>query len=401
MKIESRNRFLALDGLRGVAALMVVLLHSHAEWTNHLTGNNFIQQSYLAVDLFFILSGLVISASYSHSITNLREARNFIGLRFFRLYPLHIAMLGAWVCLECTKLVAQHALAMMPGPQAPFTGDNSPGMLMASVFVVNGLHVVDRLGWNGASWSISCEFAAYLLFSITVLSGLLKSRLFFIAGSLLGGFGYIVLAFTRGSLDVTVDWGIIRCLAGFFFGMLIYRLKHRLDCFLSPLLISILQVSLIITTTLVMSLMSGIANALVIPLLIFTIALLSSDKGLVARLLISAPAQFLGRISYSIYMVHSFFVVCLLIMLKRILSLPAVLNPLRDKPILLIDPWIGDLLVFGLVVAVIATAYVTHRFIEEPGRLWGRRNFAPAGKEMPRYTPARHQGRHELSGAMK
>ena len=59
---EAAPRFRALDGLRGVAALLVVLLH--VEWPNHLTGNKFVQNGYLAVDLFFILSGLVISSNY-------------------------------------------------------------------------------------------------------------------------------------------------------------------------------------------------------------------------------------------------------------------------------------------------------------------------------------------------
>src|ERR1039457_3262386 len=100
-------RFHALDGLRGIAALLVVLLH--VEWHNHLTGTRFVRNGYLSVDLFFILSGFVIAANYSAQIVDIPTSLRFLGLRFFRLYPLHIVMLGAFICLECCKLAAQHA----------------------------------------------------------------------------------------------------------------------------------------------------------------------------------------------------------------------------------------------------------------------------------------------------
>lgn len=143
---KSGHRLQALDGLRGVAALLVVLLH--VEWSNHLTDNNFVQHGYLAVDLFFILSGLVISSNYSYRLINLREARRFVGLRLFRLYPLHLVTLGAFLCLECAKLFAQHAFAIMPGPQPPFTGNESLGALAINLFLINGLHVLNSpLEW--------------------------------------------------------------------------------------------------------------------------------------------------------------------------------------------------------------------------------------------------------------
>jgi peptidoglycan/LPS O-acetylase OafA/YrhL len=371
---HGKHRFQALDGLRGVAALLVVLLH--VGWSNHLTENNFVQHGYLAVDLFFILSGLVISSNYSHRITNLGEARSFMGLRFFRLYPLHLAILGGFVCLECAKLVAQHAFAIRSGPQPPFTGGDSFGALVANLFVIHGLHVLDGPSWNGPSWVISCEFAAYLAFSILVLAGLVRSRLFFLAGSLIAGASYAVIALKRGTLNVTVDWGIIRCLAGFFLGMLIFRFKRRNIVCQSRVLIGGCEIAVTIAIILTMSFTSGPLIAFVIPLFVIAIALLQFDQGPLARLLVSPVAQFLGRISYSIYMVHSFLVVCLLIILKRVFVLPMGIDPIRGKPIVMINPWTGDLLVLGVVIVVVATASATYALIEEPGRLFGRRLFA-------------------------
>jgi len=371
---KSGHRFLALDGLRGVAALFVVLLH--VEWTNHLTDNVCVQHGYVAVDLFFILSGFVMSANYLHRINNIKEAQTFLGLRFFRLYPLHLAMLVAFVCLECAKLVAQHSLGIMPGAQAPFTGGDSIGSTLANLLLINGLHVLHREGWNGPSWSISCEFAAYIVFSVATLTGLVQRRLFFIAGTVIAIAAYVCLALARGSLNVTQDWGIIRCLAGFFFGMLIFRWKEMATIPTSRWMTGAGSIAVIIAVVVTMAVTSGPLIVLVIPLLVVAIALLQSDQGLVARILISPGVQFLGRISYSIYMVHSFFVVCILIILKRVFVLPSVVYSMRENPIILINPWIGDLSVVLLVTGVVATASVTYTFIEEPGRLFGRRLFA-------------------------
>lgn len=68
--------------------------------------------------------------------------------------------------------------------------------------------------------------------------------------------------------------------------------------------------------------------------------------------------------------------VCLLIILKRVFVLPTAINPITGKPIIMINPWIGDLLVLGIVVVVVVTASATYALIEEPGRLFGRRLFA-------------------------
>jgi peptidoglycan/LPS O-acetylase OafA/YrhL len=390
---EKGPRLQALDGLRGVAALLVVLLH--VEWPNHLTENNFVQHGYVAVDLFFILSGLVIASNYSHRIANLREAKSFIGLRLFRLYPLHLAMIGAFLFLECAKLFAQRAFGIMAGPQIPFTGSESFGALAANVFLINGLHVLKGPAWNGASWSISCELAAYLVFSMVALTGLLRSRLFFLAGSLIAVASYAALALERGTLDVTVDWGIIRCLAGFFLGMLTYQFNRRDILGQSRILIGACGIAVTIAVVLTMAFGSGPLIAFVIPLFVIAIALLQFDQGLIAHLLISPVAQFLGRISYSIYMVHGFLVVCLLIILKRVFVLSTALNPIREYPIVVINPWIGDLLVVGLVVFVVAAASATYTFIEEPGRLLGRRLFANSRSRTSTliYSPDKHEDR--------
>jgi peptidoglycan/LPS O-acetylase OafA/YrhL len=360
-------RFQSLDGLRGVAALLVVLLH--VEWSNHITGLRFVKNGYLAVDLFFILSGLVIAANYSARITNARTALRFMALRFFRLYPLHFAMLTALVGLECIKVLAQSTLGIIP-EHHPFTGGQSPQSFVAHVLLVQGLGLLPTPGWNGPSWSISCEFVVYELFAITTLLGLFRNRVFLVLGAIATGLGYAVLALTRGTLNVVYDLGLVRCIAGFFWGVLICRWALVAST-RSLKQMQLFEIGVTVAVISTMATISGGAILIVIPLLILLVMLLRSDRGPVARLLMSKPAQYLGRISYSVYMVHYFIIVCVLMALKRIA--PAAYNRTMEKDFVFINPWIGDVILLAVVATVVLVASRTYTLIEEPGRQFGRR----------------------------
>ena len=98
---SSHAKFLGLDGMRGVAALFVVLLHSTPYW-----GFAPLQRSYLAVDLFFALSGFVIAHAYERRFENLSmNAWSFTVTRVIRLYPMYVIgiILGSlWALLRFT-----------------------------------------------------------------------------------------------------------------------------------------------------------------------------------------------------------------------------------------------------------------------------------------------------------
>lgn len=360
-------RFHALDGLRGIAALLVVLVH--VEWPNHITNLLFVRNGYLAVDLFFILSGLVIAANYSTRIVDVRTSMHFIALRFFRVYPLHFAMLIAFVGLECLKVSAKYTLGITPEHQ-PFTGGQSPLSLVSHVFLGQGLGLLPTPGWNGPSWSISCEFVAYVFFAIITLLGLTRRRACLIAGAIATATAYGFLALTRGTLNIVYDLAPLRCIAGFFWGVLIYRwsttassrsLKHLQGFELG------VAAAVIVT----MATVSGAISLVVIPLFVLLVALLLRDRGAIARLLMTKPIQYLGEISYSVYMVHAFIIVCLIMILKRMV--PVAYSATMQRDLVTINPWIGDALVFAVVVSVVLLASRTYVLIEQPGRLFGRK----------------------------
>jgi peptidoglycan/LPS O-acetylase OafA/YrhL len=122
-----------------------------------------------------------------------------------------------------------------------------------------------------------------------------------------------------------------------------------------------------------MQLASGPAVVLVIPLFVTAIALLRTDKGPAVRILMHSSMQYLGRVSYSIYMIQFPIIMFLMIVLKRLFKVPLFQDPNTQRFTLLINPWLGDLLVLGSVGAVLVIASISYTWIESPGRAFGRR----------------------------
>lgn len=151
----------ALTGARGIAAWLVVLYHIRLSiaglpaWLVPVLG-----KGYLAVDFFFLLSGFVIWLAWHE---RLREeggaARRFWVKRIARVWPLHLVMLGLGIAV---------ALALAA------TGRDAGGRFPAAELPLHLLLMQDwgftgRLTWNDPAWSISAEWAAYLLFPPLVL----------------------------------------------------------------------------------------------------------------------------------------------------------------------------------------------------------------------------------------
>lgn len=109
--MTARHHYLELDGLRGVAAVSVVLLH-----LRHLYGpvgeTLFNRHLYLAGDFFLLLSGFVIAFGYEERLQRPDNRRSFIRDRVIRLYPLLI--LGVVVGAVTLNTVALHGRSELP-----------------------------------------------------------------------------------------------------------------------------------------------------------------------------------------------------------------------------------------------------------------------------------------------
>jgi peptidoglycan/LPS O-acetylase OafA/YrhL len=366
-------RFQSFDSWRGLCAVLVALLHYHATW--HLYEFPLIRNSYLFVDFFFVLSGFVIAHAYGHRIGDLVDFGRFVVLRFGRLWPLHAAVLGLFLVVELAALALEPWLGGAY-PRPPFTESRSVVAILTNILMAHSLGFHSDVTWNFPSWSISVEFYTYLVFA-TVLLVLPRYRVFAALALIAFAVGVLVMA-GPGSMDVTVHYGIFRCLAGFFLGCLTFRAYRatvkRLDGGRMPGA-DLLEVG---CTVLVLAFIAvaGTGPLSFLAPLVFTAAVFvfAFEGGFVSRFMKNPLLLRLGALSYSIYMVHAF----VLLILENSTTVAGKFlgmglkteRVVNGSPIGLLDfgnPWVMDGLALVYIAAVIVLASLTYRFIEVPG----------------------------------
>lgn len=351
------GRFLALDGLRGVAAVVVVLTHIMARWPTHLHLLPFVKGGYLCVDVFFVLSGFVIAHAYGERLpASTGAVAGFLGRRWLRIYPLHFAMIALLLAMEGLKLVAQWRGGHPDVP--PFTGSNDVTGLTENLFLLQSWVAAPRFGWNAPSWSISAEAGAYLVFAAAAWAGLMRRTGVLAACALSGIVVLAAVAWRLDTLDLTHRMGLVRCFAGFATGVFLERL-HSLGRF--PPWTERLQVPALIALLAIASAGHGWL-VFAAPVIAVLVASLRTDRGPVASALSTRPMQFLGRISYSVYLVQ-----IPLLMVTESLIKALGLRPPSESP------WHGDELSLVYLAALVAVAALCHHVIEVPPRLLAKR----------------------------
>ncbi len=365
-------RFHALDSWRGLCAVLVALLHYHATW--HLYEFPLIRNSYLFVDFFFVLSGFVIAHAYGDRIGDLADFGRFVALRFGRLWPLHATVLGLFLVVEIVALVLEPWLGGAY-PRPPFTESRSPFAILTNILLVHSLGLHPDVTWNFPSWSISVEFYTYLVFA-TVL--LMLPRFRAVAALALVLFGVAVLVMVGpGSMDVTVHYGLFRCLVGFFLGCLTFR-AYRVTASRLGGRLPGADLAEAVCTVLVLAFIAaaGTGPLSFLAPLVFTatVFIFAFEGGAVSRFMKNPVLLRLGALSYSIYMVHAF----VLLILENSTAVAGKVLGVRletgriiaGRLVDLLDfgnPWVMDGVALVYLAAVIALASVTYRYVEVPG----------------------------------
>jgi peptidoglycan/LPS O-acetylase OafA/YrhL len=357
------RRFKSLDGLRGIAAIVVVLFHIN--WSNHITETRFIDNGYLFVDLFFILSGFIITKTYGDRIHTIQETVGFLILRFFRLYPLHLAVLSVFLAIELAKLAAAHF-----GWNLNSFQDSKSGWTLGSNLLLIQSLTFSGPTWNVPSWSISSEAVVYVLFAGLVVAGCARWRHISFWALILAAISYAIVLRHAGSL-FEINLGLLRCMAGFFVGAAISTIPESAVARFPSVILDAAMVMVLGAAIAVLSLSDGRLDILVVPVFALLIVLLQPDRGLSARLLASNPIAYLGRISYSVYMVHWLMLGVAGSVLKHSIGETAYYAGKYWQMYRVNMLW-GDLGVALMLMLIILIASITYWTIEAPWRSFGR-----------------------------
>jgi len=294
--LKSKPHFEILDGLRGLAAVVVVIFH-FMEIVITNPSENFISHGYLAVDFFFCLSGFVITYAYDNRIAGM-DLKTFIKLRLIRLQPL--VVIGSILGLLTFLFDPYSNLFAIYGFK------ETALIFITSAFLIPYPVVSERFfnlfNFNAPSWSLFWEYVANLVYATILFKATKKVLaplvllaaviLFYISwnsGSLLGGWS-----------GGTFFHGLARISFSFLMGMSIFRSNWIIKNKLGLLGMSVLLLLAFLTPY------NAQWNWLVDPLLVVLYFPLVVSLGAGAKLasIHYKINQFSGDISYPLYMTH-------------------------------------------------------------------------------------------------
>jgi peptidoglycan/LPS O-acetylase OafA/YrhL len=337
------SRFLLLDGIRGLAAVFILLRHTLPYWTFGFS------RSYLAVDLFFVLSGFVIAQAYDQRLkTKSMSFVQFVKVRLIRMYPMYLLSLvlcvlvwsGHWQQAAVPLLLALFFLpSSMPGGPTDFLfPTNGPYWSLMFELVVNFVYAAIR------RW-----------LSTPVLVGIVAVA----AG------GLAVSAWLGGNLDMGWTWGVrtlaggaARAFFGIFLGLLLHRFHDRwapaVGRWLSP------WVAFVLVGVALASPDAGAFNGLVDFLLVagvFPFLILAASRYTGGRA--QGIAVVLGAASYPVYVLHQ---------QVGLIFQYGTGSLVRDTA-----PWSG----FLFVTALIVLSLVLEQVFDLPIRRWLKKKLLP------------------------
>ncbi|HEX7969740.1 MAG TPA: acyltransferase [Stellaceae bacterium] len=356
------SRIDALTGIRAVAALWVVGFHFAKSPLAPLQLDQIVpalNYGYLGVDLFFVLSGFIISYVHQRDAASpsLRSVLHFYGLRLARMYPMHLLTL----CGLALVVLASRRIGIAPTHPEDFRAID----FIYNLLLVQSWGVSDDIHWNFPAWSISCEWFVYLLFPLLAL-GLnriaSKRQAAFWLGTEMAIFALAYVFFFGCDLDLKFDGGhfgqfaLARVCLEFTAGALCCASTAFIDMPAWPwtavVLAAILGAVLLASTP--------ARDFAIVGVFVLAILAGSAPGNLVARILSVPALVYLGEISYSLYMVH----------VPIRMTLGKLVEPRLAGAASTAGAWVMGI---GFCLATIATAAATYHVVELPARRWLRR----------------------------
>jgi peptidoglycan/LPS O-acetylase OafA/YrhL len=336
--LSSRHRFAVLDGMRGVAALSVVLMHSFHGLGNVVNGQ-------LAVDLFFILSGFVVAYSYDDRLRLPSGKWQFIVSRFIRLYPMLLigALGGIALALIHNLINPLHAYAYRD-----IAKSGSLSLLVLPYLESDSINQ-HAFSFNPPIWSLFFEIVGNLIY--VSISRFLSVRVL-VAIIVFGLVSVVALGPLGGFDKVNFVGGFPRIIAGFFGGVLLFKLYQAGQ-------LPKIGASIFVTSAVILAVFNfpiEIGGWLYLPaFLLLFIAVIGGIN--------SSPAptdgwcELLGLASYPVYLIHS-------------LTLYVVTFIGKENGL-------HDILAALHLIAIPFMGYLVARYYETPARLFLSRILRP------------------------
>jgi peptidoglycan/LPS O-acetylase OafA/YrhL len=323
-----------LTAVRGLLALWVFAYHANLHLQFAYAGS-FIRHGYLGVDGFFILSGLVLAHRHPAPGQRVRDYAGFWWKRLVRLYPTHLAVL---ILLALLFLAARSA-GLRPHQALRADGHE----LLLQSLLLNGWGFSRGWTWNYPSWSISTEWAGYLVFPGLALAASRLSRRASVAALVVMAACLLAVDLTSASeLNLSYHGALLRFFPEFLAGILLARLLVLMARPPPFAIVGAVGVALAV---------SGLFTADVVTAIGLWCLLWALAAGR-QRILIPVPGlSALGAISYPFYMVYA----PVEVIFARLWGF-ARLDPTR-APLL----WLA-----AFFAAVLALAWLMARLVERP-----------------------------------
>ena len=365
---DSKRHYQILDGLRGVASVLVIIFHVFETFSG---GNRFIQiinHGYLAVDFFFLLSGFVVAYAYDDRWGKLTQW-DFYKRRLVRLQPMVVmgSLIGAALFYFQASPIVFPQIAGTPVWKMLLI------MLIGCTLIPVPISM-DIRGWqemhplDGPAWSLFFEYIANILYAVIVrrFSKLLLSIFVSLAGCMMiayllfGSQGDLIGGWSLNGDQLFV--GFTRVLYPFFAGVLLSRvgkLIHIKNAFWWCSLLIVVSLSIPRIGDEHHVWMNGIYESIVV-IIIFPLIVSLGAGGTLHNSRSTQISKFLGDISYPLYITHY--------PLIYIYTAWVVDNkiPLGLK---------GMLVGLLLVVLSIVLAYACLKLYDEPVRAWLTKKF--------------------------
>ena len=296
-ELPQPSRIHHIDGIRGILALMVAASHFYGSITGYSPNRPLIGAS-LAVDFFFLLSGYVLThqlnikpASYQTHIFN----------RARRLLPLHVLATMLTLC----AIWLNHKTG---GYVPPWFGEITPTLVAVNLLMLTHIGIEKYEVINAPAWSISVEFiiSAFVLFPFTQTKNERFAAAFALIAAVTIGTLWGWNLRTEQMIAPFLDGGLARGLLGILLGHCIYRWTQK-SVQTNRMALAARMVPPLFYYCL-WRILSNEPTQDFFALIAFAIVIWGwhNESDSKTRLLLSsAPARFLGNISFSVYLLHT------------------------------------------------------------------------------------------------